>query len=423
MDDQNYSALKNIRILDLSGPPGLYCTKLLADLGAEVIWLEPPGGNAVRMIGPFYKDNPDPEKSLFHFHFNTNKKGITLNIEKEEGREIFSELIKQMDMVIETAQPGYLNSLGLGYDQLKELNPKLIMVSITGFGQTGPFSKYKISDLVALAVGGVLFTMGFPDDPPTSLGGLQAYHMASSNAAIGALIALHYRDKTGEGQWVDIPMQGVVLRMSEMAPFTYWIKGASRGRTGLEYYRSLKDNFPCKDGRVVCSALGGAGADAMLNWMESEGMEKDLRSKRFEEVVKLIRTATIGDKATRRLSEEFTAEVAHIENVWQAFLMTHTREELFVGAQTRGVRLFPVNDAKSIAEDIGLAAREFFVEVDHNELGETITYPGAPYRLSKTPWTINKRAPFIGEHNKEVYGVELGFSAEKINYLKKSAII
>jgi len=191
----------------------------------------------------------------------------------------------------------------------------------------------------------------------------------------------------------------------------------------LEYYRSLKDNFPCKDGRIVCSALGGAGAESMLDWMESEEMEKDLRGERFEEVIKLIRTATIGDKATKRLSEEFAAEVAHIEKVWEAFLMTHTREELFVGAQTRGVRLFPVNDAKSIAEDIGLAARRYFVEVDHSELGETLSYPGAPYRLSKTPWKINSRAPFIGEHNKDIYETELGIGVAHMSLLKRNAVI
>ena len=417
------NALGDIRVLDLAGPSGLYCTKLLSDLGADVIRIERPGGDFTRRIGPFYNDEPHPEKSLYHFHFNTNKRSITLDIDSEEGRQILKRLAKTADIMVETFAPGHLDSMGLGYTQLKEINPEIILVSITGFGQTGPYKDYRVSDLTGLAVGGVLYTMGFPEDPPTSLGGSQAYHMASANAAIGALIALCNRDLGGGGQWVDVPIQGTVLRMSEMAPFTYWIKGTSRGRTGLEYYRSLRDNFPCKDGFVVCSALGGAGADRMLEWMESEGVVADLKSEKYAEVISLMKKATIGDAATRRLTQEFKEEVRHIEEVWQAFLMTHTREELFVGAQTRGVKLFPVNDAKSVVEDVGLKERNYFVDVHHPELGKSLKYPGPPYRFGETPWEISRRAPRIGEHNIEIYEKELGISRDQLAVLKAANVI
>ena len=416
-------ALDDIRVIDLSGHCGIYCTKLLADLGADVIRIEPPEGDPLRRIGPFYHDESDQEKSLLNYHFNTNKRSITLNLQSDGGLQILKQLIESADVMVESFQPGFLAEKGLGFEDIKSINPQLILVSITGFGQTGPYHHYKATDLVAQAVSGVLYTMGFPEDPPTSLGASQAYHMASANAAIGALMALYYRDATGQGQHVDISMQATALRMSEMAPFTYWIKGVSRGRTGLEYYRSLKDNYLCKDGRVVCSALGGAGADQMLEWMTSEGMAAELNTDKYAEVIALIKKATVGDASTRRLQDEFVDEVHHIEDVWQDFLMTHTREELFVGAQTRGVRLFPVNDAKSVVEDIGLNERNYFVNVEHPELGTKLKYPGPPYRLSKTPWKISKRAPMIGENNMEIYSNELKISEETINSLKNKGVI
>ncbi len=431
-EESRDSALTDVRVLDLAGESGLYCTKLLGDLGADVIKIEPPGGDAVRRVGPFYHDDLDPERSLHFYHFNTSKRSITLNIETEEGRDILAKLVKTADIMVETFAPGYLAENGMGYEELKKINPRLILVSITGFGQTGPHANYVSSDLIGLATGGLLYTIGFPDDPPTTLGASQAYHMASSNAAVGALIALLNRDVTGEGQWVDIAIQGTALRLSEMAPYTYWLVGSYRKRSGLEYYRGLRDVFPCKDGRVICSALGGSGAGKMLDWMESEGMVADLRDDKYAIVMAIMTGGSFygkGDQNKTRLDvasaklQDFPEEVRHIEEVWESFLMTHTREELFVGAQERGVRLMPVNDVKSLCEDIGLKARKYFVQVDHHELGESLVYPGPPYRLGETPWKISRRAPLIGEHNKEIYQDELGLSEELLESLKSANVI
>ncbi|MCX6007047.1 MAG: CoA transferase, partial [Chloroflexi bacterium] len=224
---------------------------------------------------------------------------------------------------------------------------------------------------------------------------------------------------------------GTNLRMSEMVPFTYWISGKNRYRTGLEYYRMQRDIFDCKDGRVVCSALGGGGAEQMLEWMESEGMAADLRDEKYADVIAaMMGAAPPGSGSKRKASQgplkslkDYPQEMAHVEEVWQAFLNTHTMEELFVGAQTRGVRLMPVNDAKTVMEDIGLKERQYFVDVSHSELNQVFTYPGAPYRLSETPWRISRRAPLIGEHNLEIYGEELGYGIGEIEELKKDATI
>jgi benzylsuccinate CoA-transferase BbsE subunit len=424
------TALGDVRVLDMTGPPGAYCTKLLSDLGADVIRIEPPGGDPTRRLGPFFHDEPDPNKSLYFFHFNTNKKSVTLNLDKEEGRSLFKKLVKTADILVESFNPGHLSSLGLGYEVLREINPGLILVSISGFGQTGPYRDYETADIVALAMIGLAYTLGFPEDPPASLGASQTFHMASANAAIGALMALYHRDVTGQGQWVDIPVHGTCLRMAEMVALMYWLQGMNRKRSGFEYYRGLRDLFPCKDGHIICSVLGGAGADKVLEWMASEGMAADLRDPGCAEVIAAIKGVAPGRGTSQgsgkgggpKLSD-LREKMQHVEEVWQAFLMTHTKEELFVGAQTRGIVLMPVNNVKDIVEDIGLKTRDYFVEVEHPELKEFLKYPGPPYRLSETPWRIAKRAPLIGEHNTEVYQEKIGLTKEELAILKAGSVI
>ena len=174
MSEQGQKALGDVRVLDLTNESGLYCTKLLADLGADVIKVEPPGGDPTRSIGPFLGDEAHPERSLYFFHFNTNKRSITLDIETRDGQEIFRRLAETADVIVETFPPGYLDDRGIGYEALRALNPRLILTSITPFGQTGPYRNYPATDLTALALGGVLLECGWPDRPPVTLGALQA---------------------------------------------------------------------------------------------------------------------------------------------------------------------------------------------------------------------------------------------------------
>ena len=426
---QNSMALDDIRVLDLAGPTGVYCTKILADLGADVIKVEPPGGDPARKIGPFYHDEIDPEKSLHFFHFNTNKRGVTLDLETETGRGVFKVLVKTADIMVETFAPGYLSSIGLGYEALKEINPGLILVSITWFGQTGPYRDFKGSDLIVQAMTGMMYTIGFPEDPPTGVGASQTHHMASNHAAMGALMALCNRDLTGQGQWIDLAVEGCCMRMADMVALMYWIEGTVRKRSGFEYYRGLQDVWACKDGYIICSALGGGGADVILEWMDSEGLAADLLDPEYEDVIAAIKGVSGGarggsgkkKKGAPSLKDLQTAR-KHVEEVWQAFLMNHTKKELFNGAQLRRVVLMPVNTAQDIAEDDGLRERGYFVEVEHPELGDSLKYPGPPYRLSETPWSMRRRAPLIGEHNFEIYG-ELGFSKERIGELAASKVI
>jgi benzylsuccinate CoA-transferase BbsE subunit len=428
----NNTALGDLRVLDLTGPMGGYATKLLADLGADVIIIEPPEGHPSRALGPFFHDEKDPEKSLYFFQFNTNKRSVTLDLTTGEGQDLFRKLLKTADMLFETFQPGYLDSLGLGYEVLSAINPRLIIVSITAFGQTGPYKDFKACDLTGLAMSGVLYSCGYPEDPPTALGCSQAYHMVSANAAIGALMALCHRDSTGEGQWVDVSMQGAVLRMTEFSAHSYWVNGTVRTRSGVEVYRGIRDMYPCKDGYAFCSALGGSGAPAMLEWMKSEGMAADLFDEKYRGAIKAIMQGTpmgkgsqqnvrMDEVAERNLTDTNLRQLReHIEKVWEEFLLSHTRQELFVGAQERGVRLMVENRADDLLKDPALKERNFFTDVFYPELGTTLPHFGPPYRLSETPVKITRRPPLIGEHNTEIFQQGLGLTRSELEAIKHS---
>ena len=397
----NNAALDDLRVLDLAGPMGLYFTKQLADLGADVIKIEPPGGDPTREIGPFYHNEIDPEKSLYWFHFNTNKKSITLDIETDEGKEIFKKLVKTTDIVVETFPPGYLKKIGLGYPALKKINPKLIMTSITPFGQTGPYKDFKASDLIGLAAGGFLFICGWEDEPPSRVGGSQAYNVASIHACTATLMALYNRDITGKGQHIDVSMQQCVAHSLQWVPQMYDLQKrimVRSGRLGVPLQE-------CKDGWTNFIAL--FDWDLLVDWLKSGGGAADLDDDKFKDMDYQIRP-----------------EVRqHITEVTDAFTKSHDKRWVCEEGQKRGIIAIPCNNAKDVVEIPQLVLRNFFVEVEHPELGKTFKYPGAPYRFAETPWKIKRRAPLIGEYNNEIYKKELGFTAAQIASLKKRKVI
>lgn len=241
-----------------------YSTKLLADLSADMILLEPPEEHESRRLGPFFHDEADPEKSLYFFQFNTNKRSITIDIKTNDGRDAFKRFVATTNMLFESFPPDHLDSLGLGYSVLNEINHHLILVSITGYDQTRPYKDFRSCELTDLAMNGVLYSCSYPQDPPTALAYSQAYHITSTNTAIEALIALYHQDSTDEEQWIDISMQRTMLRMSEFGAHTYWTTKTIRTRSGVEVYHRIRDIYPCKDSYAFCNALGGSGAPTML---------------------------------------------------------------------------------------------------------------------------------------------------------------
>ena len=409
--------LSPYRALDLTDEKGLLCGKLLGDLGADVIKIEKPGGDPTRNIGPFYHDEPDPEKSLFWFAFNTSKRGITLDIETTDGQEIFRRLIKTTDFVIESFPPGYMDKLSLGYSALEKVNPGIIVVSITPFGQTGPYKDYKAPDIVAWAMGGRMYPIGDADRPPLRISHhSQAYLNASGDAATGAMLALYHREMTGEGQHVDVSIQASVAQLLQATTDWDAVKYIPR-RGGFGTSTSspiLKHIWPCKDGYIIWAYWGGMPLAKrftmpLVEWMDSEGMEVDFL-KEFDWVN--FDRAGVTPEVADRMREPALK-----------FFTSRTKAELSEGAIKYRAMLCPVNTTQDILESAQLAAREYWAEVEHSELDTTITYPGAFVRTTEIPPCISRRAPLIGEHNEEVYQKELGLSREELLALKQARVI
>jgi benzylsuccinate CoA-transferase BbsE subunit len=414
MQEKAESMLGPYRALDLTDEKGLLCGKILGDLGADVIKIERPGGDPARSLGPFYHDEPNPKKSLFWFALNTSKRGITLDIETADGQDIFKKLVKTADFVIESFPPGYLDKLGLGYSQLEKMNPGVIMVSITPFGQTGPYKDYKISDLVAWGLGGEMAPYGDVDRPPVHFSHhSQAYLHAGSDGAQGALTALYYRWSTGEGQQVDVSIQESVVQCTEHITAGWDMRKMIQKRGGGDTARPrLTQLWPCKDGYVSWFYWGGGMSlrtnVPMVKWMESEGMADDF--------LKEYDWSKFGFNTTRE-------EIERIEAPTARFFLEHTKAELFEGALKFGVQLYPVSTPADMLESRQLEARNFWQEVEHPELGTSITYPGAFVNASEAPPRISRRAPLIGEHNQEIYEEELGISKKELLILKQSGVI
>jgi len=408
------------RVLDLSDEKGVMCGKLLADLGADVIKVEPPGGDPMRHIGPFYHDEADPEKSLYWFTFNTNKRSITLDITTAEGQQIFKRLVKTADFVIECFPPGYLDRLGLGYSVLSELNPRLIVTSITPFGQTGPYRDYKAYDIVGIAMGGLMYLVGEPERPPVRIRAQQGYAQVSAQAAAGTMVAHYYREVSGEGQHVDVSMQEAVSNTLDTAQQAWDLQQMIYKRVG--HSRPVGEGvrravYPCQDGHIACWIP--EDFQVLAEWIVSSGVDVDQAEiQKWVEVIERVRAG----EAT--LSEALTEEErTRMQEIRMPLLERHTRQELYDGAVARGFGWAPVSTPKDLVENQQLAARDYFVEVEHPELGTTITYPGAPYKLSQTPWQIWNRAPLIGEHNEEIYAGELGIPGAELSALEQAKVI
>ncbi|MFA4837350.1 MAG: CaiB/BaiF CoA-transferase family protein, partial [Dehalococcoidia bacterium] len=381
--------------------------------GAEVIKVERPGGDQSRNIGPFYHDVPHPERSLHWFAYNTNKKGITLNLQNSEGKEIFKRLAQTSDFIIESFAPGFLDELGLGYSILSQVNPAIILVSITPFGQTGPYRDYKSSDIVAMAMGGLMYVTGDSDRPPVRVSVEQSHLHAGAQAAIGALLALHHRALTGLGQTVDVSIQeSVIPTVPEVISYWQFDKYKIQ-RSGPYVFRGeawQRATWPCKDGQIGMRILTGVYAKAitpLVEWMEEEGLAGNLKDVKWDEI---------------DVSQVTQEDYDSWEDQFTTFFLCHTKEELYREAIKRGIHLLPAYAPDELVNDKQLASRSYWTEVAHPELGASITYPGPFARLNDAPLDIRMRSPLIGEHNHEIYQ-ELGISLKELAALREADII
>ena len=404
--------LSPYRVLDLTDERGLLCGKILADLGADVLQVEPPTGNTARRLGPFYQDAVHPERSLFWWAYTANKRSITLDYTTADGRDLLTRLVQSADFLIESRAPGAMAALGLGYEALAALNPRLIVVSITPFGQDGPYAGYHASDLVGMGLGGFLYVTGDPDRPPVRVGFPHFYLHGAGVAAAGAMMAHMQRVLTGQGQHVDVSCQEAVTRALASAPQIYAIEGAIIRRQGS--YRQtgastfMRITWPCQDGFVNFQFSGGASSGQSVNnfirWMAEAGMS--------DAYLDALDFTKLGYGAvTKELLERAVPSV-------EQFLLQHTKQALFEEAIKRRILLFPVATPRDIVLSPQLQARQYFQEIPAPAYATTLTMLGPFARASAAPLRWRYFPPRLGEHNMEIYVKELGLQPAALAQLR-----
>jgi len=408
------------RVLDLTDEKGHLCGRILGDLGADVIKVEPPGGDPGRRFGPFFHDIPHPDYSLYWIAYNVNKRSITLNLECDDGREIFKRLAKTADFIIESYCPGYLNDRGLGYDHIKETNPRVVMVSITPFGQTGPKAKLQSSDLTCWASGGAMYVMGDPDRAPLSIGVPNSFLFAGLQAASGAMIAHHFRQVSERGQHVDVSIQECVASTLSDTPEILELTKVEPMRMGDKQRLSHKDvrqsfTLPCKDGWCVIFLLGGIprfaqSMETITKWMEEEDAAPEW----------MRQMDWVNDYNSQTLTQE---KVDLVETTIQEFTMQKTKNELLERALRDGILLTPIANSEEVWTNEQLKARSIWEDVEYPEIGGMISHPSRYIKMSETPTMVYRKAPFVGQHNAEVYCQELNMSAEDLQLLRQSGAI
>jgi len=410
--------LAGLRVLELADEKGQFCGKLMADLGADVLKIEPPGGQHTRLVGPFLEDIPHRERSLSFWHYNTSKRGLTLHLEHPPGQALFHRLVPTADIVLETFPPGYLPSLGLGYDALARLNPRLIMCSLTPFGQTGPWRDFLSADLLQLAAGGQMSCCGYdpedvPDAPPIAPGGGNAWHIGSHFAYMAIMAAVYYRDMTGAGQYIDASIHEACALTTEAAGTTYIYTGQVVQRhTGraASIDKSEPTQFRAQDGLWVNTTRTGfnltpARLRRLATMMAQYGLAQDLLDEKYQN------PATI------------QGNLAHVAEVLEHFFANVPQEDAWRAGQEQGLPWGGVRSMDEIIHDQHLHDRGFFTEVEHPELGRRFIYPGGAAIYNVSPWRISRRAPLIGEHNAEIFCGELGVRKEELTLLAESGVI
>lgn len=408
--------LGSYRVLDLSDTKGTVCGYILAQLGAEVIKVESPQGGNERREGPFAAGAKGCKESLFWSAFNRGKKGVTLNLESGDGKEIFKKLVQKADIVLESFRPGYLENNGLGYPVLSALNQGVILVSITPFGQTGPYGTYEGPDLVVTALSGYLYLCGDTDRAPVRVTYPLSYGYAATNAVAGALVALYEREASGVGQHVDVAAQESMTEFTLMAP-TFWDAmktiprraGQSRGGGSV----SIRDTWECKDGWVAFSIYGGEFGGrmnkALMDWLDSDGLAPQQ-----------LKNLDWYNLDMTKVSDEV---VAGIEECIGNFFKRYTRTELFEGCTERGINLCPVWTAPDLLDFVQLKERNYWVTADHPELGMSLKHTGPFFASTETNGLMMNPAPQMGQHNLEIYSELLNYSEAEIHRLKKEGVV
>ena len=396
------SALEGVKVLDLTHRiAGPYCTKLLADFGAQVIKIERPGGDPARNMPPFYHDERHPEKSLPFLYLNTGKLGVTLNLKSSRGAQILLELAKDADILVENFAPRVMPSLGLGFSSLQEVNPSLVMVSISNFGQTGPYRDYKATDMVDYALGGLMYIFGSYDREPLKHAFNQAQFKAGTNAASAALMALYHQRSTGQGQHIDVSIQESVASALRDVTSNFTYTGAVRRRQpnhsgDLTRLRAVSDGY----------ILPNPGTTARLDW---------------DTVVEFLEAPELDDDKFRTPSARL-ANAEELGEILDRHFLTKNKLDMFYAAHKKRFIYGVIDSPEEVMANPQNLARERFVEVNHPVAGP-VKYPGAPFQLSGTPWDGLQPAPTLGQHTREIFSQELGSTEAELDQLRSQGVI
>ncbi|MBA3030752.1 MAG: CoA transferase [Desulfobacteraceae bacterium] len=401
-------ALKGVRILEYCETiSGSYCAKLMADLGAEVIKIEKPRtGDGSRRKPPFKDDDSHPEKSILFLYVNTNKYGITLDPADENGKKIFHQLVEKADILIDDHHPGYMESLGLGYDHLHRIHPGLIMASITPFGLSGPYKDFKAFQLNVSHVSGQGNLLPMPalnkERPPVKVGGNSGNFDPGLLASIAVMGALFQKSRTGKGQFIELSKMEALICMQRVESVTFPNDQVNMLRVGNENRRSPEGILPCKDGYVVVVAPEEHQWKSFMKLIGDPAWAKEEWCK---------------DRVTR---SQHADEIGKRVLEWT---MKHTKEEIFRKGQALSVPVAPINSPEDVVNSPQFNARKFFVETDHPVMGPIPKFPAGPYQLSATPWALDRPAPGLGEHNEMIFGKQLGYSREALEKLSLTGAI
>ena len=391
-----HGPLDGVKVLDLSEDiAGSFCGRLLADYGADVLKLEPPGGAALRRMGPFHQDDPHPEKSLFNLVLNLNKKGATINLETTTGQALLKELVQRVDVVVETFHPGHLESLGLEYDALQELNPSLVMTSITPFGQEGPYSQYLGEEIVSYAMGMIMSISGSQGRAPLKHGGFQSQYEGGLNGAASTAICLFGMENGCGGQHIDVAINDCVASTMMATQTMYPFMGGTQHRrraTGQDFTYPM----PCADGWVIVQTGGAASWDDIVGLFQ----EPKLLDSRFSN------------------TDERAENGEEMDKIMVDALSRLNKWDLFANAAKARILFGLVQTPREIVECPQLESREFFREVEHPVIGK-IKIPAVLFNFSLCPYELRHPAPTLGQHNQEIYVDGLGYSQEDFCRLRQ----
>ncbi len=400
-------ALEGLRVIEFTDEIGSYCGRLLADLGAECIKVEPPGGGRQRHTPPFIASRPESvDSSLSFWIHNTSKKSVTLDLDSLEGQRKAANLIAGAGVVIEDYPVGYLDARGLGFDASIANNSRLVYASITGFGQTGPHAHFAYSDIVGQAMGGIMTLAGEPTEPPFMIYGNQSNISASIQASQAIMAALLYADATGEGQRIDVSAQESLSFSQETAIQTWDLQKRNRVRTGERRFPQIKTPglglMRCTDGFVYIMTLTGAGGGfaGMLKWLRHAGGIEDLDDEPYASFCQTYSLASLTAMMTDAGAlARLVPLVDHVQDVLERFFASMSTRQAYEDGQMRQVLVGQVSTPKDLAHNTQLRARNWFVHLPFED--GAVEFPGAPYNLSVTPAVIG-RPPRLGEHNAEV---------------------